>query len=118
MEAIHAGNSIPTAQQQNVFNLLRRFYSNLRFYTSSGPTLFHSMLSMTFFNRMQSSSSFREVILRSLADGEDDDYFASYMDNYNVTASQSAVIFLVKHALSVIPITFDEVCYADGTTRV
>lgn len=118
MEAIHAANSIPKAQQQNVFNLLRRFYNNLRFYTSSGPTLFHPMLTMFFFNRMQSSSSFREVILRGLADGEDDDYFASYMDNYNVTASQSAVNFLVKHALAVIPFTFDEVCGADGTARV
>ncbi|KAK1868078.1 hypothetical protein I4F81_010574 [Pyropia yezoensis] len=118
MEAIHAANSIPKAQQQNVFNLLRRFYNNLRFYTSSGPTLFHPMLTMSFFNRMQSSSSFREVILRGLADGEDDDYFASYMDNYNVTASQSAVNFLVKHALAVIPFIFDEVCGADGTARV
>lgn len=53
-----------------------------------------------------------------LADGEDEDYFGSFLDNYNVTSSQSAVNFLVNHALAVMPFTFDDVCAEGGVAAV
>lgn len=116
--AIRVADKVPEDMQLGVLELLKRFYNNLRFYTAEGPTLIHPMLTMAFFNRIQSSSSFQHAILGGLTDGEDDVYFGSFLDDYNVTSSQSAVNFLVNHALVVMPFTFDDVCAESGVAAV
>jgi len=97
-----------------VYKVIARYYNGLSFYSDSSGALFQPYLCVTQLANIQHDRFFRERFLSAVR-ADNVPVLNELMANVNVEASQSAVQFLVKHALSALPFTYEDLVAADAS---